>query len=77
MNKPQLRYFEKEDVIHLSISNEAESGSVEVNPYITAELNEKSEIIGIEILHASEYLRDTIFESVQGKMLQIVSSKKE
>ena len=77
MNKPQLRYFEKEDIIHLSITEESESGSIEINSYITAELNEKGETIGIEILHASEYRRDTIFESVQGKIIQMVSTKKE
>ena len=63
--------------VHLTITDESESGSVEINPHITAELNVKGEIIGIEILHASEYLRDTIFKSVQGKMSQIVSSNKE
>jgi hypothetical protein len=32
MNKTKLAYFEKEDVLHLAISNEPESGSVEISP---------------------------------------------
>ncbi len=74
MNKkktPQLTYFEQEDILHLKLSDEPERGSVEITPNITAELNEKGEIIGIEILDASAFLRDTILESVQAKVLQL------
>lgn len=70
MNKTKLTYFEKEDVLHLAISDEPESGSIELNPNITAELNSKGELIGIEILNASVFIRDSILESVQAKMLQ-------
>ena len=63
-------YFEQEDVLHLTISDENESGSIEVSPNITAELNEKGELIGIEILNASTFIRDSILESVQAKMLR-------
>lgn len=70
MNKMHMEYFEKDDVLHLAISDEPESGSVELSPNITAELNEKGELIGIEILKASSYLRDSIMESVQAKMLK-------
>ena len=42
--------FEKDDVLHLAISDEPEAGSVEVSPNITAELKAKGELIGIEIL---------------------------
>ena len=45
--------------------------SVELSPNITVELNDKGEMIGIEILDASEFLRDTIVESVQAKLLGI------
>jgi uncharacterized protein YuzE len=47
MSKPRMTYFEKDDVLHLAISDEAEVGSVEVSPNITAELNAKGELIGI------------------------------
>ena len=70
MNNPKLTYFEKEDILHVAISDEPESGSIEVSPSITAELNEKGELIGIEILNASTFIRDSILESVQAKMLQ-------
>jgi uncharacterized protein YuzE len=48
-----MTYFEKDDVLHLAISDEPEAGSVELSPNITAELNDKGEMIGIEILEAS------------------------
>ncbi|MCK4764655.1 MAG: DUF2283 domain-containing protein [Candidatus Aminicenantes bacterium] len=70
MNKMHMEYFEKGDVLHLAISNEPEAGSVELSPNITAELNEKGELIGIEILNASAYVRDSIMESVQARMLE-------
>ena len=69
-----VAYFEKEDVLHLALSDEPEAGSVEISPNITVELNEKGEVIGIEILNASVFLRDTIMESVQAKVLQLVSA---
>ena len=65
MSEPQMMYFEKEDVLHLSISDEPETGSFEVVPNITVELNAKGEIIGVEILAASHFIRDSIMESVQ------------
>lgn len=66
----RMVYFEQEDILHLAFSDEPEAGSVEISPNITAELNEQGELIGIEILNASEFLRDSILESVQAKMLQ-------
>jgi uncharacterized protein YuzE len=64
-------YFEREDVLHLVISEGSEAQSVELSPNITVELNDKGEMIGIEILRASEFLRDTIAESVQAKLLGV------
>lgn len=75
MNKTQMTYFEKEDVLHLIISDEPESGSIEFSPNITVELNDKGELIGIEILNASAFIRDSILESVQAKMLRLVDSQ--
>ncbi len=69
MNKPRMVYFEREDILHLVIAEGAEAQSVELSPNITAELNDKGELIGIEILDASEFLRDTIMESAQAKLL--------
>nr|VFK01664.1 MAG: Protein of unknown function (DUF2283) [Candidatus Kentron sp. H]VFK01698.1 MAG: Protein of unknown function (DUF2283) [Candidatus Kentron sp. H]VFK05107.1 MAG: Protein of unknown function (DUF2283) [Candidatus Kentron sp. H] len=55
--------------MHLSLSDEAKAGSVEISPDITAELNESGDLIGIEILSASAFLRDSILESAQAKLL--------
>jgi uncharacterized protein YuzE len=66
-----MTYFEKEDVLHLVISDEPEANSVELSPNITAELNEAGELIGIEILDASKYLRDSILDTAQAKMLRL------
>ena len=66
-----MTYFEKDDILHLSISNEKEAGSVEIAPNITVELNDKGELIGVEILEASRFVRDTVLESAQGRMLQL------
>jgi len=74
MNKARIRYFEKEDVIHLVITEDPESRSVELSPNITVELNEKNEMIGIEILNATAFLRDTVLDSVQAKTLQLVEA---
>ena len=71
MDKPRMVYFEQEDILHLVISEEPETQSVELSPNITVELNEKGELIGIEILDASEFLRDMIMESVQAKLLAV------
>jgi len=71
MSKTRMMYFEKEDVLHLAISDEPEAGSVELGPHITVELNDQGEMIGIEILEASRFIRDSIMESVQAKVLRI------
>lgn len=70
-NNTKMTYFEKEDILHLSISNESEVNSVELSPNITAELNEKGELIGLEIIKASTFIRDSILESAQLKLLQL------
>lgn len=76
MNKPKMRYFEKEDILHLVIAEEEEANSVELSPNITAELNEKGELIGIEILNASLFVRDSIMEGVQGRILNLTNTGK-
>jgi uncharacterized protein YuzE len=75
MNKTRLAYFEKDDVLHFAISDEPEAGSIEINPNITAELNTKGELIGIEILSASAFIQDFVLESVQAKVLDLTKAK--
>ena len=75
MNNAKMTYFEQEDILHLNLSDEPEAGSVEISPNITAELNEAGELIGVEIIQASSFIRDTILESAQAKLLNLVDSK--
>jgi uncharacterized protein YuzE len=76
MSKPKMFYFDQEDILHLVIAEEEEASSVELSPNITAELNEKGELIGIEILHASTFVRDTLLEGVQARLLHLASPDK-
>lgn len=73
MNKPKMTYFEKEDILHLVISDEPESDSLELSPNITAELNENGELIGIEILKASAFIQDTILDANFAKGLSLAN----
>jgi len=75
MSKAGIKYFEQEDVLHLVISDEPEFRSVELGPNITVELNDKNEMIGVEILKASAFLRDTVLDSIQAKTLQLVGAE--
>jgi uncharacterized protein YuzE len=71
MKGARLAYFEDVDVLHLAITDEPEAQTVEVSPNVTAELNDDGELMGIEILNATGNLRDTVLESVQGRLLQL------
>lgn len=73
MSNAKMNYFETEDVLHVTLSDEPEANSVEISPNITAELNGAEELIGIEILHASSFIRDVILESTQGKLLNLAT----
>lgn len=53
-----MTYFQKADILHLVISDEPESDSIELSSDITVELNENGELIGIEILNASSFIQD-------------------
>ncbi len=68
-----MKYFEQEDILYLTISDEPEANSVEINPNITVEFNNSGELIGIEITNASVFIRDSILESTQGKILNLSS----
>ena len=72
---PQINYFKEEDILHLLISEEPESASIEISPNVTAELNADGDLIGVEILNASHYIRDFMLEAVQGKLLNLVRTE--
>ena len=71
MSENRMKYFAQEDILHLALSDEAEAGSVEVSPNITAEVNADGELIGIEIIGASTFIRDSVLDSVQARLLQL------
>ena len=73
MSKPRMAYFEDDDVLQLAISDDPEADSIELSPNVTAELNAAGELIGIEILDASSYLRDSILDSAQARILRLAS----
>jgi uncharacterized protein YuzE len=75
INKPRIRYFEQEDILHLVIAEGTESRSLELSPNITVELNDQNELLGVEILHASSFLRDVVVESIQAKTLQLLEAQ--
>ena len=74
MNKTTMAYFKEEDILHIVISDEKEANSIELSPNITAEMDEKGELIGIEILEASSFIRDSILETSQAKILELKKS---
>lgn len=75
MSNTRIVYFEENDILHLSVSDEPEAGSIELSPDITVELNEKGDLIGIEIINASSFIRDSILESAQAKLLNLKANK--
>ena len=72
MSNTRIVYFEKNDILHLSVSDEPEVG-VELSPDITVELNKEGDLIGIEIINASSFILDSILESAQAKLLNLNS----
>lgn len=46
-----------------------------MSPDITVELNEKGDLIGIEIINASSFIRDSILESAQAKLLNLNANR--
>ena len=63
MSDSRLSYFQEDDVLHLALSNEPETGSVELALDVTAEPNHMGQLIGIEILNARAFIRFPIYQS--------------
>ncbi len=74
MHKLRMRmaYFEAEDILHLTIAGGPEAQSVELSPDVTVEMDAQGQILGVEILNASRFLRDSIMDSIQGRMLHLM-----
>jgi uncharacterized protein YuzE len=50
-------------------------GSIELSPNITAELNGKGDLIGLEIINATSFIRDSILESAQAKLINLITKQ--
>ena len=72
MDKTSMRYFEEEDVLHIVVGDGEEARSIELGSNITVELDSNDQMIGVEILHASAFLRDTVLDSVHAKTLKML-----
>ena len=72
MDKTSMRYFEEEDVLHIVVGDGEEARSIELSPNITVELDGNDQMIGVEILHASTFMRDAVLDSVQAKTLKML-----
>ena len=54
MKNGTLKYYQASDVLYFFLKEGLETKSLEAAPGITVELDDKNEIIGIEILDASK-----------------------
>ncbi len=59
-NKALVNYDSESDVLYIIAKDGKEDSFVEVVPGINVELNEKGEVIGIEILNASDFLKPVV-----------------
>jgi hypothetical protein len=59
----------------LAVAEGPESRSLELSRNITVELNDRNELIGVEILETSAFLRDAVLESVQARTLQLLAAQ--
>jgi uncharacterized protein YuzE len=59
-NKPLVNYDSKADILYIVARKGKEEEFVEVAPGINVELDEKGEVIGIEILRASTFLKPIV-----------------
>lgn len=55
--KTLVNYDTKSDVLYIATRKGAEEESVEIAPGVNVELDEKGEVIGIEILNASHFFK--------------------
>lgn len=59
-SKKIVNYDAQADVLYLGVKKGLEEEFVEVSPGLGVELNKKGEVIGVEILNASQFLKPVI-----------------
>lgn len=72
--KGTMKYYSKDDVLYVMLRAGEEAKSVEIEPGVTAELNKGGELIGIEILDASAYLRKLIHDRLEPRLRHRLAS---
>ena len=63
MKQGTLKYYEESDILYFFIKEGLEKRSIEGVPGVTIELNNKKEIIGIEILDASKFVQNYVLKT--------------
>jgi uncharacterized protein YuzE len=53
-------YFEQEDILHIMAAAGPEAQSFELNPGITLEMDYEGQVLGLEIVNASQHLPDLL-----------------
>ena len=72
ITESETRYDSQADVLYL-VSREGEiARSVEVSPGITVEFDDDGDILGVEILHASEVLSTKVIASLHAKQAGVL-----
>jgi uncharacterized protein YuzE len=72
-SKKIINYDAKSDAFYIGIKKGKEEEYLEISPGINVELNEKGQVIGIEILNASKVLKPAI-KPLEKKILQPTTS---
>ena len=73
MKTGTLKYYEDSDVLYFFLKKGAETKSIEAAPGITVELNQKNQVIGIEILEATKFIQDYVMKDIS-KSLELADS---
>jgi uncharacterized protein YuzE len=60
MNRPTVHYDPESDVLYFLVRDGAEERFVEVAEGVNVELDEEGQLLGVEILNASRFLRAAI-----------------
>ena len=72
--KGTVKYYPKDDVLCVLLQAGEEAKSVEIEPGVTAELNKGGELIGVEILDASVYLRKLVQDRLEPRLRHRLAS---
>ena len=60
MNRPTVHYDPQSDVLYFLVQDGEEERFVEVAEGVNVELDEEGQLLGVEILNASRFLRSAI-----------------